>query len=121
MQIQDSDDWDSMTCLQSLTLSDISNLSPKSSFLAITRLPSLRHVSLKGSMPVDSRLLQDPHAALAHPGRQGHPCGGLRREATWRALRHISFRGSMPVDTLSFKTLMQLSHTLEARGIPVEA
>ena len=76
MQIQDSDDWDGMTCLQSLTLSDISNLSPKSSFLAITRLPSLRHVSLKGSMPVD---------------------------------------------TLSFKTLMQLSHTLGARGIPVEA
>ncbi|CAL5223489.1 g6014 [Coccomyxa viridis] len=76
LQIQDSDDWDSMTCLQSLTLSDISNLSPKSSFLAITRLPSLRHVSLKGSMPVDS---------------------------------------------LSFKTLMQLSHTLGARGIPVEA
>ena len=64
-----------MTSLQSLTLSDISNLLPKSSFLAIARLPALRHVSL---------------------------------------------RGSMPVDTASFKTLMQLSHTLGARGIPID-
>jgi len=76
LQIQDSDDWENMTSLQSLTLSDISNLSPKSSFLAVARLPTLQHVSLKGSMPAD---------------------------------------------TLSFKTLMQLSHTLGARGIPVDA
>ena len=43
-----------MTSLQSLTLSDISNLSPKSSFLAIAKLPALRHISLRGSMPADT-------------------------------------------------------------------
>ena len=75
LQIHESEDWDNMTSLQSLTLSDISNLSPKSSFLAIAKLP---------------------------------------------ALQHISLRGSMPADTLSFKTLMHLSYTLGARGIPVE-
>ncbi|CAK0785297.1 hypothetical protein CVIRNUC_008504 [Coccomyxa viridis] len=75
LQIHESEDWDNMTSLQALTLSDISNLSPKSSFLAIAKLP---------------------------------------------ALRHISLRGSMPADTLSFKTLMHLSYTLGARGIPVE-
>lgn len=44
-----------MSSLETITLSDIANLSPKSSFLAIARLPALKRVSLKGSMPADSQ------------------------------------------------------------------
>ena len=54
MQIQESEDWAKMGSLETLTLSDIANLSPKSSFLAIAQLPALKKVSLKGSMPADS-------------------------------------------------------------------
>ena len=54
LQIPESDCWECMTSLESLTLSDISNLSPKSSFLGIARLPALRHVTLRGSMPADT-------------------------------------------------------------------
>ncbi|CAL8471537.1 g11079 [Coccomyxa elongata] len=55
LAIQESEEWAQMGCLETLTLSDIANLSPKSSFLAIARLPALMRVSLKGSMPADSQ------------------------------------------------------------------
>jgi hypothetical protein len=54
LQIPENDCWECMTALESLTLSDISNLSPKSSFLGMTRLPALHHVTLRGSMPADA-------------------------------------------------------------------
>lgn len=53
--MQESEDWAKMSSLETITLSDIANLSPKSSFLAIARLPALKRVSLKGSMPADSQ------------------------------------------------------------------
>ena len=54
LQIHESEGWSNMTSLQSLTLSDISNLSPKFSFMAIAELPALRHISFRGSMPADT-------------------------------------------------------------------
>ncbi|KAK9918587.1 hypothetical protein WJX75_005176 [Coccomyxa subellipsoidea] len=45
LAIQESEEWAKMGSLETLTLSDIANLSPKSSFLAIAQLPALKKVS----------------------------------------------------------------------------
>ena len=54
-QIQDSEDWENLDKLETLTLSDIANLCPKASFAAIAKLPALQRVCLRGSMPADSQ------------------------------------------------------------------
>lgn len=54
-QIQESKAWGGMSKLEVLTLSDIVNLAPRSSFLVIAQLPALKKVNLKGSMPMDSQ------------------------------------------------------------------
>ena len=55
VQIQDSEDWEKLDKLETLTLSDIANLCPKASFAAIAKLPALQRVCLRGSMPADSQ------------------------------------------------------------------
>lgn len=54
-QIQDCGDWDQLERLETLTLSNIANLCPKPSFAAIARLPALKRVNLRGTMPADSQ------------------------------------------------------------------
>ena len=55
-QLQESEDWGGLSALESLSLSDIANLCPKPGFLAVSKLPKLQRVSLRGSMPADSQV-----------------------------------------------------------------
>ena len=55
-QLQESEDWGGLSALESLSLSDIANLCPKPGFLAVSKLPRLQRVSLRGSMPADSQV-----------------------------------------------------------------
>jgi hypothetical protein len=60
-QLQEGEDsWGALEALESLTLSDIANLCPKPGFLAVAKLPALRRVSLRGSMPADSQARHSP-------------------------------------------------------------